>query len=165
VAPRERAYLRHTIPGRIRVKIPARRGDRHYFANIAKKLGESESIRQVKVNHATASVLIEFAGELTEIVEYAAEGDLFDLSAALLHEAAMPPIAERIAEEVTRAGRGLERLSGGGIDLESAALVALLGMSTIQLIRGNIPAPAASLLWYAGSLLLTRHMRQQGLAK
>ena len=45
------------------------------------------------------------------------------------------------------------QLSGGRLDLRSAILIGLLALSVAQITRGEIMAPAVTLLWYAVQLI------------
>jgi hypothetical protein len=50
----------------------------------------------------------------------------------------------------------LHENSGGRVDVHTLIIVVMLSLALSQAVRGNIMAPAASLLWYALDLLLRR---------
>ena len=52
------AYIKHQMPGRVRVKIPQKKGDFRYFDRIAELLTGCPGITQLQLNPPAASILI-----------------------------------------------------------------------------------------------------------
>ena len=75
------AYTVHQVPGRMRLRVPARRGDRAYFANVAQVLVAVPDVRSVRVNPSTGSVLVRHAGPPQKFATHSAEVGLFRLVA------------------------------------------------------------------------------------
>jgi len=71
------AYLSHAIPGRLRVKIPSKKGDSCYFDDVHTLMSEYEGIEKVVVNALTASVLVIHAVDSKKIAAYAERNNLF----------------------------------------------------------------------------------------
>ncbi|MGZ4971104.1 MAG: hypothetical protein ACXV7H_16465, partial [Methylobacter sp.] len=63
------------------------------------------------------------------------------------------PIAVLTATGLNRFDESLMDLSQGRIDSRSLFMLTLTGLAIHQITRGNIMAPASSLLWYAIELL------------
>jgi hypothetical protein len=145
-------YVVHAIPGRIRLRVPERRGDKAFFADMTARLNALPSVVSAAANPVTGSVLIQFTGTLEHLMTEAA--DL--LAQTRLHQSPPPvrPVMDRVKEEFNGLDSYLRRLTGGDTDAKSAVFLGLVGLSAIQLLRGNFLAPAATMLWYAGDLAM-----------
>ena len=154
------AYIQHAIPGRMRLKVPSRRGDEGYFADVARKLSKVREVRRSEVNAATASVLIEYDPGAAEDT-----GRLLEIGRQLgLDEviAGAPPVLEDLQHRSAGVRREVGSFLGStGLDLNASVFLVLLGLSVIQVMRGQILAPAVTLAWYAGTALLIRASQQQ----
>jgi len=151
-----RAHIAHAVPGRLRIKVPAMRGDIGFFARAEQQLARMEGVRQASSNARTASILLEHSGVTVDAVrELAQREDLFTLTG--------DPVAVRRATtvwEVASSGVGsvdevLKAVSSGMLDVRSVLFVGLLAMSVRQLNKGYLMGPAATLFWYALQLLNT----------
>jgi hypothetical protein len=81
---------------------------------------------------------------LAGILGFAKEHGVF-----LVEEAKRVPLQKLAAANLGGVSRNLQLIAGEEIDLDSAILVMLTGMAIHQAIKGNIVAPAATLVWYA----------------
>jgi hypothetical protein len=145
----------HRAPGRLRLKVPDRRGDAQWFDRAAAALSVCEGVARVEANPLTASLLVLFGSgfSLSEIHRAAGAAGLFVL------EGAAPPVAA-----VVRAGDGLRELdarlralSGGEADVRSLVFAGLLGLAALQFLRGHVLGPASTLLWQAFDLAGGKH--------
>lgn len=149
-----RARVCHFTTGRLRVKIPEKRRDEAFFDAVKERLAAWDSIEQVEVNPLTASVLVHFSDLGSLFAENAVRNDLFTLDYdALEADFGSPALTEWVKRQWSDADLAVPRLTSGTADLRGAVLVTLLLAGTYQLFRGNIAAPAATLLWYAGDML------------
>lgn len=140
----------HRSPGRVRLRVPARRGDRALFERIERSLGDVDGVRGVETNSKTGSVLIHYSGKLDALILRAAAnglGDMLDLALSV------PPVALRVRGGVRSLDSAIRRITDGEMDLSTVASLALLAMAGVQLRRGQQPAVAVSLAWYASELL------------
>jgi len=64
-----------------------------------------------------------------------------------------PAVTEQAAQAFAQADATVRHWTGNAADLRSAIFLALIAGGIYQLLRGNIAAPAATLLWYAGATL------------
>jgi hypothetical protein len=105
----------------------------------------------VRANTLTASVLIEHAGDIAAIGAFAQANVLF-----ALHPADEPaaPLAQLLAQQARTLDAGLRGASGGSLDLMSLGLLLFAGLALFQLQQGHVLAPAATLVWYALSLVM-----------
>jgi hypothetical protein len=145
------AQLRHRIPGRVRIKIQAKRGDVAYFTQVRERLSGFAGIHSLETNPITGSLLIQHAVDLESVARFAEEQDLFRLTT--FYPPATVPIKYWINNNLRELDRGLRYLSGEVIDLASLIFLALFGLAIQQALEGNVMAPAITLFWYALTLL------------
>lgn len=72
-----KAYLVHQIPGRMRLRIPEKRGDSSYFESISKALSRHAGVEDLVTAPATASILIHHQEPAEPIIASASERGLF----------------------------------------------------------------------------------------
>ncbi len=147
------AYLVHALPGRARIKIPAKRGNQAYFLELASELGRCAGVVSVQVNPWAASTLVvHAASDVERIAGYARERRLFDLKM----DKEAPPrssIGEIAASQLDFLDHLLATGSRGNLDLRSAIFLLLIGLALRQIWRGQIVQPALPLLWDALEIL------------
>jgi hypothetical protein len=146
------AFLSHAVPGRFRVKVPSMRGNAGYFADAAGRLGECELVESVVVNERTGSILALCAAHTTaaHIGEYGRARELFQLEEG---RPPVPAVLDQVASGYSTLDRGIGSATEGALNARSAVLVMLLVLGFVQLYRGQIAAPAATLFWYVLELL------------
>ncbi len=103
------------------------------------------------------SLLIQHTVPFAQIVTFAGEHELFTLPAEIA--ASDTTVLQQAFANLARIDAQIVSFSAGDLDLRSTMLVALLVMSLIQIARGQILAPASTLLWYALELLSARELR------
>jgi Heavy metal associated domain 2 len=140
----------HNLPGRTRFKIPERRGDQAFFDEISERLRKFPSVREVKANPLTASLLLHYSGDLDSEPMQAAMNALAEIVEL---ELSTPPVAKRLRADAAEVDQSIQRLTHGALDLGSAAALVLLALAGVQLLRGQQPVAAVSLAWYATELL------------
>jgi len=145
---RPSAQVKHQSPTRLRIRIPAERGNAGYFERLRKAFDGAPGLSGVEVNAATGTVL--FHGEAVDpaaLQGIAAQNDLYDLSEP---RGKAPGIPNRSVEPVAAMNRGIRRLTGGSIDLSGLLFFTLLGSGLVQIFRGNMGAPPwYTAFWYA----------------
>lgn len=124
------AEIVHTMRGRARLRIAARRGDAPFFAAVATGLSTIPGVYKVDVRPFTGSIVIDHGPPLVRVGAAAAAARLF-----LLGEPASPsPPLQLSVEPKTAVGIGF-------------GLFALW-----QLTQGRVLPPALTLGWYAATL-------------
>lgn len=159
-----KAHVVHHIPGRVRLRIPAKRRDHTYFADVKAKLESVPSIHGVEVNPASASVLVRYAGPLTSLLVEAAAAGLYELAEVSDELPPVPPVADKLVDRLLDLDQQIAQSSGGSLNGRSVVLIALLLAAGMQLYRGQFLGPAVPLLWYAANALggiLPRHANRQ----
>jgi hypothetical protein len=144
------AHLVHRARGRVRLRIPGRRHDASWLADLEGRLRDLPGITEVSANPSTAGVLILFdpAAVPDPIPRIEATG--------LLQVIAPPPLSPTLAglsRVAARLDDSLGERSGGSVDLRTLSVISLLVLAMYQAMRGRLLAPAISLLWYAFELL------------
>jgi len=152
------AYIKHQLPGRVRLKIPQKRGDFRYFDRIAELFADCPGITQLQLNPSAASILICHGTEtdFLNIAEFAQTNGLFRIIDQPEEETfSIPylPIPTLTSTGLNRLDESLMNFSQGRLDGRSLLILALIGLAVRQMTRGNIMGPATTLLWYAFSLL------------
>lgn len=116
------------MPGRLRVRMPSKRGDTSYFHDVTQRLGRHSGITEIIANPATGSILIRHDSDLPSIAQHAAELELFVIEAVLDPARVIPPDAAKLL---------------------GPASLAFFGLSTLQFLRGQITGPATENIWQA----------------
>ncbi|MGE5502949.1 MAG: HMA2 domain-containing protein [Actinomycetota bacterium] len=153
-----RAHVRHAMPGRVRLSLPAARGRPHRLDQVRRQLSDMEGVDEVRVNPDTGSVLVLGRGaRLERLKQFAVREGLFEIE-QLAPE--LKPVVDVLSGHVKELDDGLRRATGGRLDLAGAAILALAGVALVQVVRGEIAAPAMTLLWYAaGTAMMARSAR------
>lgn len=127
------AELIHTIPGRSRLRIVARRGDGVFFATVATGLSTLQGVRKVEVSPLTGSVLLQHDVPLNGIARAAEEARLFALATTVA-----PQLLAAMREEP--------------VNVRILLAVGFGALALLQLGRGVVLPQAATLAWYAAAL-------------
>jgi hypothetical protein len=150
------ALVCHLTHGRLRVRIPPKRRDEAFFRAVKECLASWDSVDAVEVNPLTASVLVHFRDLGALFAENALKNDLFAVDFEALraeHERPHQAVTDWAKQRWADADKALRRWTDGNADIRSAAfIIAVLG-ALVQLYRGQIAPPAATLLWDAGDML------------
>ncbi|MDB5408266.1 MAG: uncharacterized protein JWL84_3178 [Rhodospirillales bacterium] len=145
-----KAYVVHSLPGRVRIKVPERRGDSDFFDDIKRRLERLDGVSHVATNPVTGSILVQHEGEIADLVMQALGADIGNLLELALHA---PPVAQRLCLEMAAIDRNIKRVTAGELDLGTLASLGLLAMAAGQLLYRRQPAIAVSMSWYASELL------------
>lgn len=145
----ERAQPCHVLPGRMRLRIPARRHDTAYFADVERHLSHCDGVEAIETSALTASVLIRHVCTADAITAYALEHGLFTVEAG--NDAAPARRRHLATRNAAAPGTPDETAEGNGMLTASLA-----GLGILQSLRGQFMAPGLTLLWYAYHLWRTR---------
>jgi hypothetical protein len=117
---------------------------------VVERLSTCPAVSVVEANPLTGSVLIRHTGPFSKIATFAGEGKIFIVTADIVSPIT---VTNRAAANLAWLEEQFTQLSGGRLDLRSAILIGLLALSVAQITRGEIMAPAVTLLWYAVQLI------------
>lgn len=147
------ALLCHRTATRARLRVPSMRDDAGYFASVRDVLGAD--CGSVRVNARTASILLDGLHKpLPEIVRKAESAELFVLPFA--------GGSERGGDLVPVVDRAMQRLYRGPRHWPAEMAALMLLLAVVQMLRGQIMAPAISLLWYASEAMHWGELEARG---
>lgn len=135
------AQVSHEMACRMRIKIPAKKGDASYFSTLREKLVDCPGVAAVSVNPKTASVLILHDRETNDILNAAKEKKLFHPKRPVRSH---KTLFSSVAEAFRGYDRNLKAWTGGEVDIPSLVFLSLLISGVYQIARGNVVMPA----WY-----------------
>ncbi len=146
------AHISHHTTGRMRIKIPSKKGDIAYLEALKEHFSGLEGIRALEVNPTTGSVLIVHNLDRQTIEQYATAKNLFSLTAANPSPAGLHP---KVSETFQDLNDQMKAFTSGEINVGGAAFLALLGAGIYQIGRGNLTAiPWYTAFWYALNIFL-----------
>lgn len=142
------ALIEHASPGRLRLRVAARRGQAGYFEVVRRQLAAEPSVRHVHVDARTGSVLLllHAPADAAVLLRQAARQGLFAV-------ASVGASGERVASDLPAPLRALGRLIEPGTAPSGLLALSLLAGAAVQGWRGQVAAPAVTLTWYALQLL------------
>ena len=153
-----RAYIVHQLRGRLRLKIPEKRQEHGYFAELQKRLMELSGISEACGNATTGSlVLVHPTLRFDELLPQLAELGLFEIQdAPESPQSAIKPLLSGMS----LLDETIAEISSGSVNLRDLALIGVLGLAAYQLYRGNILGPALPLL--ISAVDMARKIPRQG---
>ena len=145
------AYVSHLSPGRLRIKIPSKKGDIIFFSSLQEQLSPLPGLERIEVNPVTGSILLIHSLDSGSVTDFLKAQHLLKVQAGKdslnFHREVM-----RVFSAADRQVRGF---IGGGINLGALAFLGLAGAGVYQIFRGNFSAiPWYSAFWYALSIFL-----------
>lgn len=145
------AFAIHRTSGRLRLRIPDRRHDSDFFAELAQRLGAIPGVSDVAVNPATAGVLIRLDPDSGLDPLPSIEGT----GLVQVTDGAPPlsPALSAVRRGARRIDQAMEATTGHILDLRTLGFGFLVLLAVRQALRGQIAAPAVPLFWYAFELL------------
>ncbi len=142
------ARLLSRAPGRLRFRIPSKKGDSPYFGALETECAKLSGLKSVEVNPSTASLLLFFDPALG--LSSGAIADDLDLELA---PSDRMPLEKRVSRQVGLVDSTLKRLTGGELDLGGIAFLGCLAAGVYQVGIGNVAMPAWFVaFWYAMNL-------------
>lgn len=140
------AQVAHELPGRIRIRIPSRRRDDAFFADVAARAAHLAGIEGVETNALTGAIVLNFRGQFSDIAADFERTGLFRLVS--LHPAVTSGAAQ-LAQPFQRVDRSIRSVSAGELGLPMLAGLVLLGLAGYQANRGHVLGPAVTLIFQA----------------
>ena len=150
------AFIVHVSQGRVRVRIPAKKHDAEYFAQLAGFLVPLPGVLKVETNPVTGSVLVLHALELKAVEDLKAMSDysqmmgLFKLASPKSGNASL---GYDLAAGFAGLNQTVKGLTAEAVDLPTLSILFLVGVGIWQVSRGEVAVPAITALWYASSLM------------
>jgi hypothetical protein len=127
------AHIEHQLPGRVRLRVPSKRGEAAFFERVVKELSKHPAIWELIASPLTGSITLQYSEPLQAIMDAAVDLMLFEIG---------QPKPGAISRETKRSGR-LSRDAG----LASNVAAGLSGLSLYQAARGKIVSNAVESFW------------------
>lgn len=153
------AHIRHRLPGRARLRLPEARGDASYFAALEEWLASLDEVQSARGDYRTGGLLLlHTESSLESVAERASAAGWFHLESP--QETPLSGMAE-VNALLSRFDARLRNASREELDLRALLFLTLMALAVRQILRGQIMAPAVTLLWYAQGLLNGIPVREQ----
>lgn len=144
-----KAFVEHQIPGRIRLRVPDRRGDAAYFERVRQSLSKYSAVEQLRVSPITGCIIVHHSGDAAPVTDAGLDHGLFEL--APVRKASNSPPALQNSNKRLPPQSSLEAVANG-----------LAALALLQLVRGNVVGSAVENFWHAYGA--TRILRRPRLA-
>lgn len=138
-----RARVIHRVPGRLRLRIEGKRGERDWFDEVATTLAMAPGVDEVAASARTGSLKLRHTVPAEELFDTAVTRGLFAVEGAGGDAAEGSPAARL-------------RAAAGGFGLKETVAAMLIMAALRQIARGQVLPPAITLLAYAATLLAAR---------
>lgn len=154
------AYISHMISGRLRIKIPSKKGDMHYFGDMYKQFSACEGIEKVEVNSLTGSILLIHAVDVSRIADFSKQNNLFSIKDTRLF-GKQTYISRKLSDTFQDFNHKVIVSTKGFANIPDLIVLTLIGLSIFQMSQGNFIAPAwYTALWYAMNIFLKSQSKQ-----
>jgi hypothetical protein len=136
------ALVEHKLPGRLRLRIPTRRGDVLFFERVIGALSKHPDVKELAANPLTGGLLILHAGSVQALTAEAARQGFFEIGTG----------EPRSAQSKTAQGgksRPTAAIAAGGSGPLDAIATALSGLALFQATQGQALGNATENFWNA----------------
>lgn len=128
------AIIEHALPGRVRLRFPAERGNVPFFEQLVALVSQYPAVREVRANPRTGSLLVRHSGSLDEIGRAAVQ-------LGLVSDTALAQLKAGVAgKSVWKALLTQPR---------NLSLLLLTGIGAVRVLRGQVAGPASEQFWHA----------------
>jgi hypothetical protein len=129
------AYIEHQLPGRVRLRVPSKRGEVPFFEKVVRELSKHPAVHELTATPLTASIMLQYVEPLHAITAAAADQNLFETGRVR---------SEPERREPKKAGRVSKASSP-----TSAFATGLSGLSLLQVTQGNVLGSAVESFWHS----------------
>ncbi|NTW67366.1 MAG: hypothetical protein HGB21_13835 [Nitrospirae bacterium] len=144
------AVIAHASTGRLRIRVPSRKGDIAALKSLGDQLAACPGILSIEVNPGTGSILLLHQTTVQEIAEHGRSKNLFSLAAPKDAKVPSAELRRNLGETFKSIDRQIQSLTSGDMDLNGFAMAALVVAGSVQLLSGNAGAiPWFAAYWYA----------------
>jgi hypothetical protein len=144
------AYISHATKGRVRFKIPSKKGNARFFTNIKDILEKNARVAWVEVNPVTGSALVTHNADTDSIIRLTESNKFFKLERRRPRH-----VSNHLVESFKSLDNKLKSATDGELDLPTTTFLTLAGVGIYEIARGNFAAPAwYTAFWYALNIFL-----------
>jgi hypothetical protein len=129
------AHIQHQLPGRVRLRVPSKRGEVPFFEKVVRELSMHPAVRELTATPLTGTITLHYSEPLQPITAAAVDQGLFETC--------------RLEPQTSASGsKPAPRLSEASGFAEGIA-AGLSGLSLFQAARGRVLGSATENLWHA----------------
>lgn len=150
-------YVAHQTAGRTRLRLAGQKINTADLAAIAELIATLPGVAAAEPRAPTGSIVIQHPGLATGQLNASLQQLPFNWGPQ--PESDARPALMPLTGSMDSADEWLHDTTGGRVDMHTAIIIVMLSLALSQAIRGNIMAPATSLVWYALDLLLRKDGR------
>lgn len=132
----QHARIEHVLPGRVRLKFPAQRGNVPFFEQLVTLVSQHPSVDEALANPRTGSLLVRHSGTLEELTDAAVQ-------MGLISPAALAELKRRGLSPNANWKTLLKRAPA------NLPLLTFTGLSAVAALRGRVAGPASEQFWHA----------------
>jgi hypothetical protein len=143
------AFVSHQVDGRVRLRVPDMRRQDEYFHRLRQRLADLPGLRRLTTNTRTASVLIEYSGQLESLEELGSRLGLFRVQ----NRPHPHSMSEWLYTLTSHPDALLKRFTDGRVDAAGLTALTLAGAGILQIVRGQALPAGWTLLWNATNLI------------
>jgi hypothetical protein len=135
------AHIEHHLPGRVRLRVPSKRGEAPFFEMVVKELSKHPAIWELVASPLTGSITLEYSEPLQAIIDAALDLTLFETGQPKPHvKGGESKQSERLGRDASLAG---------------SVAAGLSGLSAYQAVQGNIAGNAVESFWLSFNTQMT----------
>ncbi len=157
----EDTYLSHASKGRLRLRIPSKKRDSAFFAQLQAVLSAIPGLDQVQANPLSGSLLIlhsELPEEMTSFIE-----TLAGLAPKRKAGGKSNTIYQRVTGTFHQVNTQIQGFTKGELDVPTLTFIALVVVGVYQISRKNFAAPAwYTAFWYALNIFAASSKNDHG---
>jgi hypothetical protein len=131
------AHIEHQLPGRVRLRVPSKRGEVPFFEKVVQLLSKHPAVWELVASPLTGSITLQYSEPLQAVIAAAADLMLFEIDQVQ---------SDAKASEHKR----IER-AGTGAGLAGSLAAGLSGLSLYQAVQGNVVGSAVESFWLSFS--------------
>jgi hypothetical protein len=129
------AYIEHQLPGRVRLRVPSRRGEVPFFERVVQELSKHPSICELTATPLTGCITLHYSEPLQPITAAAADQKLFE--------------TRRLERQTKVSEPKWTSRPSEGPGLANGIATGLSGLGLLQATQGNVFGSAAENFWHA----------------
>ena len=129
------AHIEHQLPGRVRLRVPSKRGEVPFFEKVVRELSMHPAVRELTATPLTGTITLHHSDPLQPITAAAVERGLFETCRLEPQNSAS---ASKPAPRLSEAPGFAEAIAAG-----------LSGLSLFQAAQGRVFGSATENLWHA----------------
>lgn len=149
-----KAHISHMTAGRIRIKVPSKKGHADFFVQLDDALSGIVGVERIETNALTGSLLFVHSADMQQLLRQIKECKLFELISKK-NIGSQTFISKKVSETYQKYNKKITNSSEGFANIPDIAFLGLLGLGIYQISRGNFTTPAwYAAFWYALNIFL-----------